>query len=109
MIDALLKSVMPRRDISASAKLVLIELACEQDTHRACKSSMGFLAKGTGLSKATVKRAIEELHEVKAVTRKRKTIAPSYNDLNEYSVIWVNNYNRRMRWLKRERERLEVA
>ena len=104
MIEALISSILPRTDLSASSKLVMIELATKQAKRNYCKVSIGYMALRTGLARSTVKRAVVELIAARAITCKRHKIAADENDVNSYSVVWLNNYHRRANHLKRINE-----
>lgn len=102
MLEDLLSSIISRRDMTASEKLVMLVIAKEQGGRSYAKLSRKQIAERCGLSEATVKRAVIDLHSRGLIRCKRSKIAPDYNDLNTYQVIWVNNFNRRRNWLRRE-------
>lgn len=110
VIEGLWNSIISRADMSLIEKAVLIELARKQGSSAKIQVSHAYLAKGMNLAKSSIKKAIGELISKRLINCKRRKISAHEHDLNEYSVIWVNNYNRKRAWLKRqERVGSEVA
>lgn len=105
MIEGLWNSVIGRTDMSLIEKAVLIELARKQGSSAKIQVSHAYIAKGMDIAKSSVKKAIGELISKRLINCKRRKLSSYEHDLNEYSVIWVNNYNRKRAWLKRQEQR----
>lgn len=102
MIEALVNSILDRRDLTASEKLVLVVISKEQGGRMYCQLSRKEIGAKCGLSEATVKRSVIDLAARHIITCRRKKLAPDLNEKNTYSVMWVNNFNRRRNWLRKE-------
>lgn len=107
MIDAFLRHILGRKDIHPAARLVVLELADKQRTNKHCRVSSGFLAKRIGMANSTVRLSLQELLEKRLITRKYRKLSATEQDITEYSVVWVNNWNRKVTWLRAEKERTE--
>ena len=108
MIEQLVKATIKRSDLTSSAKWVLVALAIKQGRYRSCAISRGYLAKETGLEISTVKRSLALLLDKNLITCDRKRLDVAKNAVNVYSVIWVNNFHRRAKWLDDEAKAKQV-
>lgn len=100
MVEALVKAVMVRTGMTLAEKVVLIRIGTEQGRANATQPlAINTIARDLDLSRATVCAAIASLEKQRDISRKRHRVSETWNEANTYSVAWVNNWNRRQRWL----------
>ena len=102
----LVGQIMRRKTLTHLEKWALLFLARQQGEADHCRVSAGYLAQNIACSMRSAQSALRSLAKKHEVVCKRNKIRRKLNDVNSYSVVLVNNIQRRAAIEAAERERV---
>lgn len=94
--------IMRRRNLTHLEKWALLFLARQQSRADHCRVSAGYLAESIACSPRAAQMALRSLAKKHEVICKRNRIKRKLHDVNSYSVVIVNNINRRLERIESE-------